>query len=184
MTVLLIVGVIWLAYSNGANDNFKGVATLYGSGAATFGQAMGYATACAFAGSLVSLLLASTLARQFSGSGLVSPELAQSSLLLMSVGAAGAATVLLATILGMPTSTTHALTGALVGVALVANGGSVQLAPLWAGFFRPLLISPVLAAVLAAALYVALRKARVALGVTRESCVCVGVERTFVPVMV
>lgn len=184
MTVLLIVAVLWLAYSNGANDNFKGVATLYGSGAATFGRAMGYATVCTVAGSLVSILLASTLAKQFTGSGLVSAELAQSSVLLMSVGAAGAATVLLATVLGMPTSTTHALTGALVGVALVANGGSVQLAPLWAGFFRPLLISPVLAVALAAVLYLIFRQARQALGVTRETCVCVGPERQLVPVLV
>ncbi len=28
----LAIAVFWLAYSNGANDNFKGVATLYGSG--------------------------------------------------------------------------------------------------------------------------------------------------------
>jgi len=29
MTIVPILGVFWLAYSNGANDNFKGVATLY-----------------------------------------------------------------------------------------------------------------------------------------------------------
>ena len=32
---ILILAVFWLAYSNGANDNFKGVATLYGSGTVT-----------------------------------------------------------------------------------------------------------------------------------------------------
>lgn len=30
--IFLGVAVIWLAYANGANDNFKGVATLFGSG--------------------------------------------------------------------------------------------------------------------------------------------------------
>ena len=32
MLVLLFLAVILLTYSNGANDNFKGVATLWGSG--------------------------------------------------------------------------------------------------------------------------------------------------------
>ncbi len=31
MTLLLLMGVAFLAYSNGANDNFKGVASLFGS---------------------------------------------------------------------------------------------------------------------------------------------------------
>ena len=45
MTFALVIAVLWLAYSNGANDNFKGVATLYGSGAATFNRARLWATA-------------------------------------------------------------------------------------------------------------------------------------------
>jgi PiT family inorganic phosphate transporter len=32
--ILLFVAACFLAYSNGANDNFKGVATLFGSGTA------------------------------------------------------------------------------------------------------------------------------------------------------
>ncbi len=31
MIALLIVAVVLLAYANGANDNFKGVTSLYGS---------------------------------------------------------------------------------------------------------------------------------------------------------
>jgi len=34
--ILLLLGTLFLAYANGANDNFKGVATLYGS------QTLGY----------------------------------------------------------------------------------------------------------------------------------------------
>lgn len=182
MAVALIIAVLWLAYSNGANDNFKGVATLYGSGAATFNRARMWATVATLAGSLVSVALAATLAKQFTGSGLVPAELASSSALLVSVGAAGAATVLLATVLGMPTSTTHALTGALVGVALLVNGGTVPLAKLWTGFFMPLLVSPVMALAIAGGMYFVLRRLRLAMGVTRETCVCVGPARTLVPV--
>ena len=32
MEMVLVMAVLVLAYSNGANDNFKGVATLFGSG--------------------------------------------------------------------------------------------------------------------------------------------------------
>lgn len=174
MTIALIIAVLWLAYSNGANDNFKGVATLYGSGTTTFGRAMSWATICTVAGSLVSVMLATTLAKQFTGSGLVPAEMAHSSALLVSVGIAGASTILLATVLGMPTSTTHALTGALMGIALMVNGGTLPLAKVWASFMAPLLLSPLLAVALAAGAYLLLRRIRIALGVTRETCVCVG----------
>jgi phosphate/sulfate permease len=36
ITLILCCAVALLAYANGANDNFKGVATLWGSGAATY----------------------------------------------------------------------------------------------------------------------------------------------------
>ena len=34
---LIALAVIGLAYANGANDNFKGVATLFGSGTTDYG---------------------------------------------------------------------------------------------------------------------------------------------------
>jgi len=57
---LLITVVCFLAYSNGANDNFKGVASLYGSGAASYRTALAWATIATLAGSLCALLLAQT----------------------------------------------------------------------------------------------------------------------------
>ena len=114
MTVL-ILAVFWLAYSNGANDNFKGVATLYGSGTVSYRTALTWTTIATFGGSLLSIVLAGSLAGSFTGKGLVPLELTQSGELLIAVAAAGAITILLATFLGMPTSTTHALTGALAG---------------------------------------------------------------------
>ncbi len=42
-----------LAYANGANDNFKGVATLFGSGTTDYRVALRWATAMTFVGSLV-----------------------------------------------------------------------------------------------------------------------------------
>lgn len=171
---LLIIAVFWLAYSNGANDNFKGVATLYGSGTLTFRSALSWATAATLAGSVVSIALAGSLAKAFSGMGLVPPEVLQSSSLLIAVASAAAITILVATVLGMPTSTTHALTGALAGIALIDSPGQTGFSKLMSEFLAPLLVSPLIAIVGASLLYVLFHRLRVARGITRETCVCVG----------
>lgn len=179
--VLLII-VMWLAYGNGANDNFKGVATLYGSGTAGYRKALGWATVTTLAGSLVSILLAERLVKVFSGSGLLPSELLGSGVVLAAVGAAAAATIMLATVLGMPTSTTHALAGALLGIAWTTS----SLSSPWPAFLKffalPLLLSPLLAIVLTAIVYPLLHRFRIATGITRESCVCI--EPTFTPQVV
>ncbi len=171
---LLILAVFWLAYSNGANDNFKGVATLFGSGTLTFRSALCGSTAATLAGSVLSIALAGSLAESFSGRGLVQPELGNSGVLLIAVAAAGAVTILLATALGMPTSTTHALTGALAGIALIASPGFSGFSNLVAEFLVPLLVSPLLAIVAASTLYVLFHRFRIAYGISRDTCVCAG----------
>lgn len=75
------------------------------------------------AGSLVSVAFAARLVDVFQGKGLLSPDFLGLQL-LVSVAAAGAVTISLATVLGMPTSTTHALTGAWVGAGIRAAGAS------------------------------------------------------------
>ena len=65
--ILVAVAVLFLAYSNGANDNFKGVATLFGSGTATYRVALAWATVSTFAGSLLALYLAGGLVASFKG---------------------------------------------------------------------------------------------------------------------
>jgi phosphate/sulfate permease len=37
---VLVLATLFLAYSNGANDNFKGVATLFGSGTLSYKAAI------------------------------------------------------------------------------------------------------------------------------------------------
>ena len=54
LTALLVLAALFVAYANGANDNFKGVATLYGSNTATYSGALALATAATFAGALCS----------------------------------------------------------------------------------------------------------------------------------
>ncbi len=177
---ILLVCVFLLAWANGANDNFKGVATLYGSNTTTYRKALIWATGATLAGSLVSVVFASRLVSAFRGKGLVPEEFLGPGLLVAVAGAA-AVTILLATFLGMPTSTTHALTGALVGAGLAAAGkAGVGWQALGTKFARPLLLSPVLSIGLTAIVYIGFRVARRRLGVEKETCVCVA-EGQLVP---
>ena len=177
LITFLFFAVCFLAYTNGANDNFKGVASLDGSRTCGYRPALGWATATTFAGSIAAAFLAEALLKKFSGRGLVPNELAASPFFVLAVGYGAGATVMLATLLGFPISTTHALTGALVGAGLVATGGAgVQFAALGKSFVLPLLVSPVLAVATGAVIYLAFRWLRLRAGITKELCVCAGVE--------
>jgi PiT family inorganic phosphate transporter len=181
LSVALLLAVCFLAYSNGANDNFKGVASLYGSGTIGYRAAIGWATVSTFAGSVAAIFLAQSLLTRFSGKGLVPDSLAGSEYFLLAVAVGAGATVILATLTGFPISTTHALTGAMVGSGWVAVGSQVHLEVLGRAFVLPLLLSPVLAVALGALLYVALRWLRLRFGITKEWCICVGTEERVVP---
>ena len=52
LVFLLLFATLFLAYSNGANDNFKGVATLYGSNTLGYKTAITLATVATFLGSI------------------------------------------------------------------------------------------------------------------------------------
>ena len=168
---VLLTGLV-LAYTNGANDNFKGVATLFGSGTTDYRKALWWATATTFVGSCAAILLCGGLVKAFGGKGLVPDALAQQPAFLLAVGLGAALTVLLATLTGVPVSTTHAITGALVGAGLV-EAGAVNVSKLGHTFFLPLAVSPFLSFALASALYPAFRFLRTSLGVERQMCVCV-----------
>jgi len=83
--IFLFLAVCFLAYSNGANDNFKGVASLYGSHTATYKTSLAWATLATFAGSLASVFVAQGLLRKFSGKGLVPDSLLNSEQFLLAV---------------------------------------------------------------------------------------------------
>jgi PiT family inorganic phosphate transporter len=174
MMTLLVLAVLFVAFANGANDNFKGVATLFGSGTAGYGRAIRYATATTLAGSAAALLLGGTLARTFSGQGLVSVALTCDHRFLVAVAGGAALTVLLASRLGMPVSTTHALVGGLTGAGLAAAGSEVRWAAVANTMLYPLLLSPFAAILLTLLLYPGFRAARRWLGVEEETCLCVG----------
>ncbi|WP_254513473.1 inorganic phosphate transporter [Anatilimnocola floriformis] len=168
LTVLLFIAVCFVAFTNGANANFKGVASLYGSGTTSLRGALYWGTAMTFAGSIAALFLAQglldywgfhsqELLKQFGGIGIVDKEIAQQQEFLTAVALGAALTSFLATRFGFPVSTTHALVGALVGAGLAGSGNLMHSkvhfdAVIWR-FVVPLISSPAISALLGALLY-------------------------------
>ena len=177
---LLILAALAITFANGANDNFKGVATLFGSGTANYRRALLWATVTTMAGSIMALVLASSLVARFSGRGLVPDVLTGDPAFLTAVGGGAALTVLIATVTGFPISTTHALTGALVGAGFFAANGQLHFSALGTGFVAPLLLSPITAALLMAMMYASVRALRSRAGNTRDMCVCVATTQPVV----
>ncbi|HXG61014.1 MAG TPA: inorganic phosphate transporter [Planctomycetota bacterium] len=166
----LLVGLA-LSFANGANDTFKGVATLYGARVSSYRTALAWAVVATFAGALLSILAARALQAKFSGYGLVDPATLGRPRFPAVLAASAGLTVLLATRLGMPISTTHALVGALSGTALLASPSLGTLAPLGAAFFLPLVLGPLVSLSLSWAAQRAVR--------TREPrCLCVADRAT------
>ncbi len=161
LAAVLFLAACFVAFTNGANANFKGVASLYGSGTTTLRAAALWGTAATFAGSLAAVFLAGTMLVAFTGKGLVPDALVASQPFVCAVALGAALTSFLATRLGFPVSTTHALVGALVGAGL-AGGGDVNLEALQTNFLLPLFVSPVAAAVAGAVVYLLLKALRLA----------------------
>ena len=180
IAVLLFLITLFVAYANGANDNFKGVATLYGANIVDYKKAILIATIATFAGCLASVFLAEGLVKAFSGKGLVPDAIAASPIFLLSVATGAGITVILATFLGFPISTTHGLTGALAGAGYVAAGDQLNLGVLGTAFFLPLLLGPVVSVLLTMPLYKLAHVLTERSSITKESCVCVAPGQ-FVP---
>jgi PiT family inorganic phosphate transporter len=174
MAALILLAALLLAYSNGANDNFKSAATLFGSGTTRYRGALAWATLTTLAGAILGLLLARGLVSTFKGKGLVPDSVTTEPAFLLAVSVGAAVTVLVATWTGLPISTTHALTGGLVGAGLLAAGSDINLSTLLSSFVAPLLGGPLAAMLMAMGLYRVFRSARRLLGVSRRSCLCVG----------
>jgi PiT family inorganic phosphate transporter len=162
LTTILFVAVCCVAFTNGANANFKGVASLYGSGTTTLRRALIWGTVTTFAGSVAAVFLAQGLLKKFSGRGIVPDSLVASPEFVSAVAMGAALTSFVATRFGFPVSTTHALVGALLGAGLAGSGADVQFAALGKNFVFPLFFSPAVAVVLGAVTYVTLRALRLA----------------------
>jgi PiT family inorganic phosphate transporter len=162
LAALIIIATLAIAYANGANANFKGVASLLGSGTASYWTAVRWGAIATAAGCAVAVFGSSAMLSSFSGKGLVPDGLAAQPVFLFAVAAGAGIANLLATRLGFPVSTTHMLMGGLLGAGLAAQPEGVNFIKLWETFARPLLVSPVIALVVGAALYLSLKALRLA----------------------
>lgn len=166
LVILTLVGVAVLAFANGANDVSKGVATLAGSGRASYRSAIAWGTLWTFAGGLAALVISVGLVNTFT-SAIVAPGVLAMSTFPLAVAFGAAGWVMFASRTGLPVSTTHALTGAIVGVALVAGGaGSVRWWMLLSAVAAPLALSPLVSAAIGYGMHAVARR-------ISPACVCV-----------
>lgn len=161
-----------LAYANGSNDISKGIATLVGSGVSSFQTAVVWSTVWTVCGGLLAAAASQGLVATFSGNGFLAGPI-EGPAFLSAVAAGAIGWVLLASRMGLPVSTTHAIVGGLAGAGLVAQGAS---ALHWIFLAKkvavPLALSPILSVALIYAVFPFLRRA-----VLRVEAYCLCLER-------
>jgi len=145
ISLLAFALVFALAFANGANDVSKAIATLVGSGVTDYRSAIAWGTVWTVIGAGMAAFVASAMVNTFSH-GLVQAGTIIEPAATLAVLTGAMAWVLFASRTGLPVSTTHALTGAIVGTGLVAFAGEGLI---WSAIGKkialPLLFSPFLA---------------------------------------
>jgi inorganic phosphate transporter, PiT family len=142
---LVVVAALGFAFSNGFHDTFEVISTAVSTGAAPPQAAIVGAALLNFAGAFVGIEVASTIVRDVIHASAISPDAILAGLL-------GAIAWNLATWrLGLPSSSSHALIGGLVGAALAAAGtGALRGEGLLDEVLIPALLAPFAALALAA----------------------------------
>lgn len=172
MITVLIIITLFVAFANGANDVSRGIATLFGSGVSNYRAAVIWGTIWTVLGVLTASFMTQALVATYSGKGLLqTPPTTSAFLLAVAIGAVG--WLAIATRTGLPVSTTHSLTGALVGVALVNVGtGGIIWTAVTKKVVYPLLFSPLISLVLMMIVLPLLRPLA-----RRVECYCLCIEQ-------
>jgi PiT family inorganic phosphate transporter len=179
-SVLALICGMFVAYLNGANDVSKGIATLAGSGVSNYRRAIQWGVVWTGVGGLASSVVSQAMLGTF-GAGLLreSSKPTLDGALAVLLGAA--ACVGIATLMGLPVSTTHAIVGSVVGVYSFSLGFSgVNWGALGAKIVLPLAASPFLALSLVVAILRTERLVTKRYG-KRPECLCLDVEPVAVP---
>ena len=150
-TSSLLIGLVLtggLAAGNGANDVSRAAATLLGGGVAPYRRVLGWVLVWTLLGSLASGWLAAAVAARVAAA--VAADVGRSPDAVFALIGGALAWVTSATALRLPVATTHAVLGALLGIAWSLGGweacGRLNLL---GSFVLPLLTSPLLALALA-----------------------------------
>jgi PiT family inorganic phosphate transporter len=143
--VLVVITALCFDFTNGFHDTGNAMATSIATGALGPRTAVAISGALNFVGAFLSLAVAATIA-----SGLVDTKVV--TLTVVAAGLAGGIIWNLVTwLFGIPSSSSHALIGGVIGSVMAASGGS---AVLWKGLVSkvvlPAVFSPIIAALVAA----------------------------------
>jgi inorganic phosphate transporter, PiT family len=144
--VLVVITALCFDFTNGFHDTGNAMATSIATGALPPRIAVAISGVLNFVGAFLSLAVAATIAN-----GLVDTKVV--TLTVVASGLAGGIIWNLVTwLFGIPSSSSHALIGGVIGATIAASGGS---AVLWHGLVSkvvlPAVLSPIIAALVAAA---------------------------------
>jgi PiT family inorganic phosphate transporter len=147
----VVVVALFFDFTNGFHDTANAVATSVSTRAMSPRSAVLMASVLNFLGAFVSLKVAATVA-----TGIVDPDAVTLSVVL--AGLVGAITWNLFTwLLGLPSSSSHALIGGIMGAAIAAGGPSViEWDGVWEKVIKPGISSPILGFLIALALMLAI----------------------------
>ena len=145
MLVLVVIVALAFDFTNGFHDTGNAMATSIATGALGPRTAVAISGVLNFVGAFLSLAVAATIASGLVNTGVVT-------LTVVAAGLAGGIIWNLVTwLFGIPSSSSHALIGGVIGSTIAAAGGS---AVLWKGLVSkvviPAVLSPVIAALVAA----------------------------------
>jgi PiT family inorganic phosphate transporter len=145
IVALVVAAGVSFDFTNGFHDTANAMATTIATGALPPKVAVGIAAVLNFLGAFISLSVAATVAEGIVEAGAITPVVVLGGLI-------GAISWNLATWwFGIPSSSSHALIGGVVGATLVASGGgAVEFEGIISKVIIPAAISPVLAGLLAA----------------------------------
>src|ERR1700689_428715 len=143
--VLVVITALAFDFTNGFHDTGNAMATSIATKALEPRVAVALSGVLNLVGAFLSLAVAATIA-----SGLVSTKLV--TLTVVAAGLAGGITWNLVTwLLGIPSSSSHALIGGVIGSTIAAAGGhAVQWKDLFSKVIIPAGLSPIIAALIAA----------------------------------
>ncbi len=135
--VTVIVVALFFDFTNGFHDTANSIATSVSTRAISPRKAVAMAAILNFVGAFISFNVAATIAK-----GIVDPQAITLNIIL--AGLVGAITWNLVTwYLGLPSSSSHALIGGVMGSAIMAGGWSVvQWTNIWQKVLKPSLIAP------------------------------------------
>src|SRR3954465_2913613 len=140
IVVLVVAVALVFDFTNGFHDTANAMATTIATGALKPKVAVGVAALLNFAGAFISITVAATVAKGIVDAGVITTT-------AIYAGLVGAITWNLVTWwFGIPSSSSHALVGGIIGAAVVGSGGLDPV--LWSGIYHKVLVPSVVAPIL------------------------------------